>query len=83
MTENKILETWLKWLRKGEWYEVTDDIERLLLEPKRGICWCGVSLPNREWIGLTDDERRFFNNRGLPSGLLIEAIESRLRNKNT
>jgi len=44
MTENKILETWLKWLRNGEWYNVADDIERLLLEPDRDVCWCGVPL---------------------------------------
>jgi hypothetical protein len=44
MNKNKILETWLKWLRNGEWYNVTDDIERLLLEPERDVCWCGVPL---------------------------------------
>ena len=43
-----ILETWLKWLRKSEWYEVTDDIERLLLEPDRDVCWCGVPLAKPE-----------------------------------
>jgi hypothetical protein len=43
-----ILETWLKWLRKGEWYNVTDDIERLLLEPERDVCWCGVPLAKPE-----------------------------------
>jgi hypothetical protein len=44
MTETQILETWLKWLRNGEWQNVTDDIERLLLELERDICWCGVPL---------------------------------------
>tara|TARA_R110000868_G_scaffold132888_2_gene344161 strand:+ start:2315 stop:2632 length:318 start_codon:yes stop_codon:yes gene_type:complete len=44
----EILKTWLKWLRKGEWYEVTDDIERLLLEPERDVCWCGIPLPKPE-----------------------------------
>tara|TARA_R110000868_G_scaffold172316_2_gene408218 strand:- start:256 stop:813 length:558 start_codon:yes stop_codon:yes gene_type:complete len=39
--------------------------------------------PKREWVGLTDDERRLLNDKELPIGLLIEIVESKLRNKNT
>jgi hypothetical protein len=58
VNKNKILETWLKWLRNGEWYNVTDDIERLLLEPERDLCWCGVPLakPRQESTACGYDE---------------------------
>ena len=61
----------------------TNDHLCAMLRQVHDVLACTAPPPKREWVGLTDDERRFFNNRGLPSGLLTEAIESRLRNKNT
>lgn len=38
-------------------------------------------LANRQWVGLTDDERRHYNNRLSGSGV-AEEIEAKLKEKN-
>ena len=38
--------------------------------------------PKREWVGLTDEERRHYNNRLSGSGV-AEEIEANLKEKNT
>lgn len=39
-------------------------------------------IESRQWVGLTDEERRHFNNRLSGSGV-AEEIEAKLKEKNT
>ena len=66
-------------------------------EQESGKCGCGANLyinedgkpcskvfaqPEREWVGLTDEECRRFNNRLSGSGV-AEEIEANLKEKNS
>ena len=68
----------------GDWYTIQCKDNELYID---GVCQAVnklyLKVPKREWVGLTEYQRLKFANRFHISEVAIEAIEAKLKEKNS